>query len=135
MGKTILISSHIIPEVEELCTWVGVIDQGRMVEVGPKAKVMRRVKGGRRIRIEIVAADDGTLRSAQERIEERGGVTRVDAVEQGLEVVVEEGFANHLLLRDLVQGGYDVDSFAHVEANLTDVFMRLTGPDSEAGDV
>jgi hypothetical protein len=50
-----------------------------------------------------------------------------------LEVIVEEGFANHGLLRHLLQGGFEVDSLVPVARNLTDVFMRLTGPRAEAG--
>jgi len=131
MGKTILVSSHIVPEVEELCTWIGVIDRGRMVEVGPKADVLRRVRPGRRIRVVILAAGEATLRSAQRLVEQRSGVAGVELVEDALEVAVEDGFPNHLMLRDLVQAGYDVDSFAPVPENLTDVFMRLTGSGSE----
>src|SRR5256884_9841272 len=39
MGKTILVSSHILPELEELCTWVGFIDRGRIVAAGPMGAV------------------------------------------------------------------------------------------------
>ena len=47
-----VISSHIVPEVEELCTWIGVIDRGRMVEVGPKADVLGRV-------VEVATPEEG----------------------------------------------------------------------------
>jgi len=126
MGKTILISSHIVPEVEELCTWVGVIDRGRMVEVGPKAEVLGRVVAGRRIRIGLTGSDDATTASAKERVAERTGVTAVEAVDDGLEVAVEDGFESHLLLRDLVQAGFQVESFTPVSGSLSDVFLRLT---------
>jgi ABC-2 type transport system ATP-binding protein len=46
MGKTILISSHILPELEELCTWVGFIDGGRMAAAGPMAEVRDAVVAG-----------------------------------------------------------------------------------------
>jgi len=127
MGKTILISSHIVPEVEELCTWIGVIDRGRMVEVGPKADVLRRASGGRRLRLELANADAGTLATAQRKVAERDGVIAVDVVESSLEISVEEQFVNHRLLRDLIQTGFDVDSLTPLAGNLSDVFMRLTG--------
>jgi ABC-2 type transport system ATP-binding protein len=132
MGKTILVSSHIVPEVEELCTWIGVIDRGRIVEIGPKADVLRRFAAGRRLRIEMAGADPGTLASVRALVDGRPGVTAVEAVEKGLEVDVEEGFVNHLLLRDLVQAGFDVDSFTPTSGSLSDAFMRLTGSDADA---
>src|SRR5207253_7265401 len=88
MGKTILISSHIVPEVEELCTWVGVIDRGRMVEVGPKAEVLGRVVAGRRIKIGFVGSDEAAMASARRRLAERTGLTAVEAIDSGLEVAV-----------------------------------------------
>jgi len=127
MGKTILISSHIVPEVEELCTWIGVIDRGRMVEVGPKADVLRRASGGGRLRLELANADAGTLATAQKKVAERDGVIAVDVVESSLEISVEEQFVSHRLLRDLIQTGFDVDSLTPLAGNLSDVFMRLTG--------
>jgi ABC-2 type transport system ATP-binding protein len=126
MGKTILISSHIVPEVEELCTWIGVIDRGRMVEVGPKADVLRRALGGRRLRIELANVDHGTLGAARKLIAERGDVIAAEVVDNALELSVGEHFVKHRLLRDLVQGGFDVDSFTSVTGSLSDVFMRLT---------
>jgi len=130
MGKTILISSHIVPEVEELCTWIGVIDRGLMVEVGPKADVLRRASGGRRLRIEIANLDDGTLDAARKLIARRGDVIASEVVENGLELSVGEQLVNHRLLRDLVMAGFEVDSVTSVTGNLSDVFMRLTGSGS-----
>jgi ABC-2 type transport system ATP-binding protein len=128
MGKTILVSSHIVPEVEELCTWIGVIDRGRMVEVGPKAEVLGRFRAGRRVRIELVGPDPGQLAAAQARVARRTGVREVTPIEGGLEVMVGDGFTDHLLLRSLVQAGFDVASFTPVAGSLSDVFLSLTGP-------
>jgi ABC-2 type transport system ATP-binding protein len=133
MGKTILISSHIVPEVEELCTWIGVIDRGRMVEVGPKADILRGAVTQRRLRIEIANADAARLEAARRLSTEESGVVSAEVDGDALEVMVEEGFANHSLLRHLLQGGFEVDSLVPVARNLTDVFMRLTGPRVEAG--
>jgi ABC-2 type transport system ATP-binding protein len=132
MGKTILISSHIVPEVEELCTWIGVIDGGRMVQVGPKAEILRGMAGRRRLRIEIAGADAARLEAARRLSAAQSGVVAAEVAGDALEVVVEERFANHRLLRNLVQGGFEIDSFTPVAGSLTDVFMRLTGPRAEA---
>jgi ABC-2 type transport system ATP-binding protein len=132
MGKTILISSHIVPEVEELCTWVGVIDGGRMVEVGPKAEVLRRAAGSRRLRIELAGADEARTDEARRLVAGWPGVLAVvDAERGGLEAAVDASLAAHRLLRDLVQAGFEVSAFVPVDAGLSDVFLRLTERSAE----
>jgi len=131
MGKTILVSSHILPELEELCTWVGFIDHGRMVAAGPMADVRSRVLAGRRLRVELVEADDVKLFAVRDQIDGRPGVISVDLAEHGLEVAVEEEFADQDLLLELVRAGVAVRSFAPLAGNLSEAFMRLTGPAQE----
>jgi ABC-2 type transport system ATP-binding protein len=131
MGKTILISSHIVPEVEELCTWVGVIDAGRIVEIGPKAEVLRRASGARRLRIELVAADEARTAEARQLVASWPGVLAVEDVEGGLEAAVQAGMPAHELLRELVQAGIDVGAFTPIDAGLSDVFLRLTERNAE----
>jgi len=101
MGKTILVSSHILPELEELCTWVGFIDRGRMVAAGPMADVRNRVLAGRRLRVELVDSDEVKLLAARDRIKNRPGVISVEIVSGSLEVAVEESFADQDLLTEL----------------------------------
>jgi ABC-2 type transport system ATP-binding protein len=127
MGKTILISSHVVPEVEELCTWIGVIDGGRMVEVGPKADVLRRAATGRRLRIEL--AGQARAEEARRLLAGWPGVLAVEAAGGQFDVAVEEGLPAHRLLRGLVEAGLDVDAFTPVNVGLSDVFMRLTESD------
>ncbi len=131
MGKTILVSSHILPELEELCTWVGFIDRGRMVAAGPMMDVRNRVLVGRRLRVELVDPDDVKLFAARDQVAGRSGVIDVELVENGLEVAVEEGFADQELLMALVHAGVAVRSFAPVTGDLSEAFMRLTGPAAE----
>ncbi len=131
MGKTILVSSHILPELEELCTWVGFIDRGRMVAAGPMADVRNRVLVGRRLRVELVNADDIKLFAARDQIAGRPGVIRVELVESGLEVAVEDAFADQELLTALVHAGVAIRSFSPVTGDLSEAFMRLTGPGVE----
>src|SRR5579864_1938285 len=58
MGKTIIISSHILPELTELCTMVGIIDHGKMRATGPVQDVIRGLSAERRLRITIVGKKD-----------------------------------------------------------------------------
>jgi ABC-2 type transport system ATP-binding protein len=134
MGKTIFVSSHILPELEELCTWVGFIDGGRMVAAGPLADVRNRVLAGRRLRVELVDTDDLKLHDVSDRIKGRTGIIEVELVDGGLEVSVEDDFADQDLLIELVRAGVAVRSFAPVTGDLSEAFMRLTGPGSEERD-
>jgi ABC-2 type transport system ATP-binding protein len=126
MGKTILVSSHILPELEELCTWVGFIDKGRIVEVGPVEDVRNRVLTGRRLRVELVDDDEVKLLATRDRIADRKGVIAIEVVESALEVAVEEGFPDQELLAELVSAGVAVRSFAPVTGDLSEAFLRLT---------
>jgi ABC-2 type transport system ATP-binding protein len=132
MGKTIFVSSHILPELEELCTWVGFIDDGKMVAAGPMADVRNQVRSGRRLRIELVDSDAELLLVAEKAIRGRLGVIGVDFVGDGLQIVVEERFADQDLLSDLIRQGIAVRSFAPVTGDLAEAFLRLTGPEAEA---
>jgi ABC-2 type transport system ATP-binding protein len=131
MGKTILVSSHILPELEELCTWVGFIDRGRMVAAGPMADVRNRVLVGRRLRVELVSPDDVKLFAARDQAAGQTGVIEVQLVDDALEIAVEDGFADQDLLTSLIQAGVAVRSFAPVTGDLAEAFMRLTGPEAE----
>ena len=126
MGKTILVSSHIVPEVEELCTWIGVIDGGRIVEIGPKADVLRRAGASGRLRIELVDADAAALGRARELVGRWPGVVAVEDAEGGLEAAVETGMPAHRLLRELVLAGFDIGAFTPLSVDLSEIFMRLT---------
>jgi ABC-2 type transport system ATP-binding protein len=132
MGKTIFVSSHILPELEELCTWVGFIDDGKMVAAGPMADVRNQVRSGRRLRIELVDSEAESLLAAEKAIRGRLGVIGVDFVDDGLQIVVEEQFADQDLLSDLIRLGIAVRSFAPVTGDLAEAFLRLTGPEADA---
>jgi len=131
MGKTILISSHILPELEELCTWVGFIDRGRMVAVGPMEQIRDRVVAGRRLRIDLVEAEEGAMRNAEEVLVEHPGVLAVDMLGDHIEITVGEGFEDAELLAHLVGRKVPVRAFSPVAGDLSEAFMRLTEPGEE----
>jgi len=132
MGKTILVSSHILPELEELCTWVGFIDEGRMVAAGPMSEVRNQVISGRRLRIELVDDAADALLAAEKAIRGRPGVVGVEFTDSGLQILVEDSFADQDLLSDLVRRQIAVRSFTQVSGDLAEAFLRLTGPEGEA---
>ena len=126
MGKTILISSHILPELEELCTWVGFIDHGRMVAAGPLAEVREVVSSGRRLRIELADPGDEALARAEQILAGHPGVISVERLPGHIEVRASESLADDELLAVLVNERVRVRSFAVVPGDLSEVFMRLT---------
>src|SRR5256886_4937733 len=90
MGKTIFVSSHILPELEELCTWVGFIDDGRMVAAGPMAEVRNQVRSGRRPRIALVDNEAEAPLAAERPVRGPPGVVGVGLVGDGVEVALDE---------------------------------------------
>jgi ABC-2 type transport system ATP-binding protein len=131
MGKTILVSSHILPELEELCTWVGFIDRGRMVAVGPMGDVRDRVAAGRRLRVDLVSPDDDSLLHVAELVRNQEGVVESQVVDDHVELTVTDAVEDHELLALLVHKGLKVRSFGVVEGDLSEAFMRLTGDTSQ----
>jgi ABC-2 type transport system ATP-binding protein len=129
MGKTILVSSHILPELEELCTWIGFIDEGRMVAAGPMSEVRNQVISGRRLRIELVDDAPDALLAAEKAIRGRPGVVGVEFADSGLQILVEESFADQDLLSDLVRRQIAVRTFTQDTGDLAEAFLRLTGPE------
>jgi ABC-2 type transport system ATP-binding protein len=126
MGKTILISSHILPELEELCTWVGFIDGGRMAAAGPMAEVRDAVVSGRRLRISLADHEEEELARAEELLRSHEGVIDVVRLHDHLEVSVAESVVDDDLLALLVRRKVRVRSFAVIPGDLSEVFLRLT---------
>jgi ABC-2 type transport system ATP-binding protein len=135
MGKTILVSSHILSEIEEVCTYIGIIEQGSLVATGTLEEMRQRVRVQRVVRIGLMAQGPDELARVVEKarawLEAYSGVTSVERVTDNgggnLEVTFsggDEGVAQ--LLGELVGAGFPVLSFREETGDLEDVFMRLT---------
>ncbi len=101
MGKTIVISSHILAELTEMCTAVGIMEKGRLLASGTPAEIRDRSGGGRRVRVRLAGGE--------ERVE--------DVADEAGQVA---------LLRSLIEGGEDVLEFSEVGHGLEDLFMSIT---------
>jgi ABC-2 type transport system ATP-binding protein len=135
MGKTILVSSHILSEIQEVCTHIGIIEQGRLVATGTLGEMRQRVQIQRVVRIRLMARGADELGQVVDKahawLEARSGVNQVEKIMDNgggnLEVTFagdDEGVAQ--LLGELVGAGFPVLSFREETGDLEDVFMRLT---------
>lgn len=133
-GKTILVSSHILSELADFCTWVGIIHRGRLLSFGPMEDVLRSIRVTRRIVVRCLEGR-GSTDLAQEIVARRADVENVHQEDGRLYFDLRGGDAEAAaLLGDLVRSGVGVTCFAESDPTLEDVFLRLTKPVShEAG--
>jgi ABC-2 type transport system ATP-binding protein len=126
MGKTIVISSHILPELTELCTMIGIIDQGRMRATGPVHDVIRQLTAGRRLRITVL----GQKEEAAAVLKPLAAVHEVVMVNGTIEAQYEgDDAAAASILQTLIAAGIKVFGFSQLEGGLEDAFMKATSED------
>jgi len=124
MGKTIMISSHILSELEEISDHVGIIEQGRLIFSGTLEQIRARLGVADKVRVRVAAAEDKALdllsALPQVRDVQPSG-------EKGLLVTLASGQTNDgFLARALVQGGVDVVSLEPQQVRLDEAFLELT---------
>ena len=123
MGKTVVVSSHILAELAELCDSVGIIEKGRLVASGSLDEISRRVRQGRTLRLKVLSNRD----EAEAILRDRPGVGEVYEGNGYLEVeFLGDDEATARLLAALVGRGVKVVSFTEVAGDLEDAFLRLT---------
>lgn len=123
MGKTILISSHILTELADCCTSIGIIERGQLLMHGPIDQVYRKIRANRTIVIRFVDNMDLGLSIIRGLPE-----TRDIQVEDHRATVEMEGDDRQVaaLLARLTAKGVQMRSFAEKEPSLEDVFMMVT---------
>jgi len=126
MGKTIVISSHILPELTELCTMIGIIDQGRMRATGPVQDVIRELTSGRRLRIMVMGRRD----EAVAILKALPSIRTVDMINGAIEAQYEGDDATAAsILQALTGAGISVSGFSQLEGGLEDAFLKATSED------
>lgn len=124
MGKTIILSSHILSELAELCDSVGIIEKGRLVASGPLEQVSRQVHNQRMLRLRVV---EKPLEEVETMLHNQPGVGKVYPQDGGLEFeFTGDEHATADLLASLVSQGLRVIMFNEVTSDLEEVFLRLT---------
>lgn len=123
MGKTIIISSHILPELADLCTTVGILEQGQLLFHGSIQDIIRRVKTGTKVNIGVTEQQD----LAALLLERTSGIKSV-AMQNGQLVVELEKQTHDFtgLARLLLDNNFRIREIKEEEVNLETAFMRLT---------
>lgn len=123
MGKTILISSHILLELADLCSKVGIIEQGELKFVGTMQEIIDRAKTGRIIHVGVAQRPT----AAVDVLTKLPGVISAEAVDGHIRVSLEpQGGDPSMIAQHLVDGGFRLTRLEEEKVNLETAFMRLT---------
>jgi ABC-2 type transport system ATP-binding protein len=121
--RTVLLSSHLLSEVEQICTRVGVISKGRMVAEG----TIEEIRGGAQLIVRAEPAD-----RARALLAGAVGADRVDVRADGAFSIRINPDQAGVVNQHLVMSGLTVTEFRTAERSLEEVFMELTGTESGA---
>ncbi|MFN0057750.1 MAG: ABC transporter ATP-binding protein [Planctomycetota bacterium] len=123
MGKTILISSHILPELAQLCTRIGIIEAGRMVAQGTLSEIQKRLELDRSVHIQLANGDAAML----ERIRAIPGVTHVVQEVDRIAVRLSEHQLSFEDLLDHIHAlGARIRMFQPEALDMETLFLKLT---------
>ena len=138
MGKTILVSSHILPELGEMCTGVAIIDHGRVLRAGGIADIERSLRAMAVLRVDVLG-DAGAIDAAVAWLGNDARVSnvlRLETVDAGVPVRLDVSFdgpadAQATLLRGMIEAGHRVAGFSQATTDLEEIFLKVTGQQAE----
>jgi len=131
---TIILSTHILPEVEQTCEQVLIINKGKLVATDSVHNLQARARGAESVLVEIGArTGDFHPQLVQQRLQQSAGVSRVLIKEQfdrGAVFEIETGkgqFVRGDLARSIVNAGWDLNELRTAAVSLEEIFLQLTG--------
>jgi ABC-2 type transport system ATP-binding protein len=135
---TIILSTHILPEVEQTCEQVIIINKGKLVATDSVRNLQARARGAESVLVEV-GARNGSLQPAavQQKLEQVPGVVRVvsrtqDGGHAVFEVESQKGrFVRGDLARAVVESGWDLNELRPASMSLEEVFLQLTGNEAQ----
>ncbi|SPT99629.1 ABC transporter ATP-binding protein [Lysinibacillus capsici] len=131
MGKTILISSHILPELAEMCDEIGVIDNGKLIAHGNVAAIQAQLQGEKRIVLKVI----DQLDAVRAFLEEDPHISSIDVIENRLEIAFNYRGTDAeqvALLKKAMLTDLPIYALSEEEKDLEDVFMAITkGADNQ----
>ncbi|HIT91285.1 MAG TPA: ABC transporter ATP-binding protein [Candidatus Merdenecus merdavium] len=119
-GKTILISSHILPEIEKLADDIGIIDQGRLIEEGSQETFQIK----RRKYVQLVVSNTGKTKHI---LEHEYNIDQYDIMSDNEIRIYEKELSVAKLNKTLVLNDIEVDRICVEEESLEDYFTNITG--------
>ena len=123
MGKTILISSHILHELAQFCSHIGILEQGKVVASGPLKEIYRTLSLERSVHVQLTDASALHL----EMMRAIAGVASIEELPDRLVVRLREGELAPEDLLDAIRGtGARVRMFQPDSVDMETAFMRLT---------
>src|SRR5712675_3084747 len=136
---TIILSTHILPEVEQTCEQVVIINKGKLVATDSVSNLQGRARSGESVLLEI-GTRNGSVDpvAVQRKLEQVSGVTRVVFKEDGQRRAVfeVEGQKGRSLRGDLaravVESGWDLNELRAASMSLEEIFLQLTGEEAPA---
>src|SRR5262245_53026455 len=126
MGKTILVSSHILPELADICNKIGIIERGRLLFDGDVESAIRQV---RQRHVLTVAVGDGRNGEAKNLLGQNSDIETIEHKEADdhLVVTLRDGISDGSFIPEiLVRGGFRLKMIKEEEIDLEDVFMGIT---------
>jgi ABC-2 type transport system ATP-binding protein len=135
LGKTIVISSHILPELEELCTSVAIVDRGRILASGTIAEIGQKLRIGEVLRVRVLGGD-ASIETARAWFEGRSDVASATTDAAGQ---IEIGFRGTeagaaALLAAAVRAKIAVASYSPAATDLQELFLQVTDREAAIGD-
>jgi ABC-2 type transport system ATP-binding protein len=128
MGKTIIISSHILRELETLCNRVAIIEKGRMIYSGPVQGVRDQMSPSRIVWVRVA----GDSAPAAELLRARPEITEVKPVDHELKITLAGADTDQSIIAEvLVHGGMKLLELREDEIGLEEVFLRVTRGDTQ----
>jgi ABC-2 type transport system ATP-binding protein len=138
---TIILSTHILSEVEQSCERVIIISQGKLVAIDSVANLTNRLRGCEAVAVEVEVADGRpNPTDVQQRLEQVSGVSRAvmkDSKNSRLSFEVESLQGRHIradLARTVVNSGWNLSELRAVGLSLEDIFLQLTAAEQSEPD-
>ncbi len=123
LKKTVIVSSHILPELADVCTRVGMIEKGNLIIDGYVDEVMRQARQQLMLQIRVKSNQD----RAAALLAQHPSIDKVDIVKGTIEATLKKEALDYSdLTTVLVQAGFQVTLFREEEVNLETAFMALT---------
>jgi ABC-2 type transport system ATP-binding protein len=129
MGKTIIISSHILPELADFCNKIGIIEQGEMIVSGDVGEIMRQVTGGKVLELKVLDRAERAVACLSELRDVKSARHLDGEGGHGQQIRVEYTGVpteTYRLIDTLHGEGIKVLALAEQQTDLEDIFLKVT---------